>query len=161
MPTCPNTWRLASVTHELPGPAITSTARMLSVPWASAAIAWAPAHPVHLTYPAQRAGAEDCRVDPSVRSGRAADRHLLDTGHGGGDGAHHDRRDVGRAPAGHVGRGTGHRQLRQLHSLALGELDRRRIAELRLGHPAHVGHRGLDRAPQLRFQAGLGRLQLR
>ena len=42
MPTCPTTWRLASCTHALPGPAITSTACTDSVPYASAAIAWAP-----------------------------------------------------------------------------------------------------------------------
>ena len=42
MPTSPNTWRLASVTYALPGPVILSTRRMLSVPYASAATAWAP-----------------------------------------------------------------------------------------------------------------------
>ena len=40
--TRPTTWRLASWTQALPGPTITSTAGIRSVPWASAAIAWAP-----------------------------------------------------------------------------------------------------------------------
>ena len=42
MPTRPNTWRLASATYALPGPTILSTAPMVAVPNASAAIAWAP-----------------------------------------------------------------------------------------------------------------------
>jgi hypothetical protein len=42
MPTRPTTWRLASCTYGLPGPAITSTASTDSVPYASAAIACAP-----------------------------------------------------------------------------------------------------------------------
>ena len=42
MPTLPNTWRLASATQALPGPVILSTGRMVAVPQASAAMAWAP-----------------------------------------------------------------------------------------------------------------------
>ena len=42
MPTTPATWRLASVTYAFPGPTITSTRGTVSVPYASAAIAWAP-----------------------------------------------------------------------------------------------------------------------
>ena len=42
MPTAPKSWRLASVTQRFPGPATTSTGSIVSVPSASAAIAWAP-----------------------------------------------------------------------------------------------------------------------
>ena len=42
MPTTPATCRLASWTQRLPGPTITSTFGIVSVPYASAAIAWAP-----------------------------------------------------------------------------------------------------------------------
>ena len=42
IPTAPKTCRLASTTQALPGPQIFSTGRMLSVPNAIAATAWAP-----------------------------------------------------------------------------------------------------------------------
>jgi hypothetical protein len=42
MPTCPNSWRLASATNALPGPITLFTARIDCVPQASAAIATAP-----------------------------------------------------------------------------------------------------------------------
>ncbi len=42
MPTGPKTCRLASLTKALPGPTILSTAGIVSVPWAIAAMAWAP-----------------------------------------------------------------------------------------------------------------------
>ncbi len=42
MPTMPATSRFAAATYTLPGPTITSTGRMVSVPYASAAIACAP-----------------------------------------------------------------------------------------------------------------------
>ena len=42
MPTSPTTWRLASATQRLPGPTILSTRGIVAVPYASAAIAWAP-----------------------------------------------------------------------------------------------------------------------
>ena len=42
MATAPTSWRLASTTNRLPGPKIFSTGFTLSVPNASAAIAWAP-----------------------------------------------------------------------------------------------------------------------
>ena len=42
MPTLPKTARLARVTKRFPGPTMVSTARTDSVPYASAAIAWAP-----------------------------------------------------------------------------------------------------------------------
>jgi len=42
MPTMPATARFASRTQALPGPAMTSTGAIVSVPWASAKIAWAP-----------------------------------------------------------------------------------------------------------------------
>ena len=57
MATRPNTWRLASATQALPGPTILSTRGTVSVPYASAATAWAP--PVRNTRstPAMRAAA--------------------------------------------------------------------------------------------------------
>ena len=42
IPTSPETARFASWTQALPGPAMTSTGAIVSVPWASAKIAWAP-----------------------------------------------------------------------------------------------------------------------
>ncbi len=42
MPTVPETARLASRTQALPGPTMTSTGAIVSVPWTSAKIAWAP-----------------------------------------------------------------------------------------------------------------------
>ena len=42
IPTLAASWRLASCTYRLPGPTTTSTRSTVSVPYASAAIAWAP-----------------------------------------------------------------------------------------------------------------------
>ena len=42
MPTSPDTICLAAATKALPGPVILSTRGMVSVPYASAATAWAP-----------------------------------------------------------------------------------------------------------------------
>ena len=57
MPTTPDTCRLASCTHSDPGPTITSTFGIDSVPYASAATAWAPVTAKYASAPHSSAAA--------------------------------------------------------------------------------------------------------
>ena len=70
MPTVPCTSRFAVVTHRLPGPAITSTAGRLGVPYARAAMAQAPPTRYTSRTPAMRAAARMAGFNvPSRRGG--------------------------------------------------------------------------------------------
>src|SRR2546428_7118990 len=70
MPTAPATSRLARATYTLPGPTITSTARIDSVPYAIAAIACAPPTRYTSSTPAMDAAASTSSgTVPSRRGG--------------------------------------------------------------------------------------------
>ena len=88
IPTSPDTWRLASCTHRLPGPTITSTAGTRLGAVGERGDRLRAAHPVHRVDPAQRARGEDRRV---LAGGHD---HLVDAGRARGHGAHHDGRRV-------------------------------------------------------------------
>ena len=72
--TSPNTSRFTAWTRALPGPAITSTGRIVSVPRASAKIAWAP--PTAISSTSQSAAAaRGRRINRTVRPGRGDQHH--------------------------------------------------------------------------------------
>ncbi len=69
-PTMPDTWRFASATYRLPGPTMTSTASIDSVPKAMAAMAWAPPTRYTSSTPANAAAASEASsMRPSAAGG--------------------------------------------------------------------------------------------
>ena len=70
----PKSWRLASVTQALPGPATTSTGSIVSVPSASAATAVRAAQRVDLVRARDRSGGEGHRADAAVGLRRRRER---------------------------------------------------------------------------------------
>ena len=100
------TARLAAVTHALPAPKILSTAGTDAVPYASAAMAWAPpAFRMRSTPPMRAATSTGAATDPS-RPGGVARIELADAGQARRHGEHEDAAGVRRPPAGDVAAGT-------------------------------------------------------
>ena len=117
----PATSRLASATYRLPGPTITSTGRIDSVPYASAAIACAPPTRYTSSTPASAAAASvGCGTRPSA-AGRHAQHELGDARDLRGDRGHQHGRRVRGASAGHVEPGAvdRDRELAERHAVAI------------------------------------------
>ena len=96
-------------------------AAMVSVPYASAAIAWAP--PIRYTSvdPGERGGGERGVGHPAVGRRRHAEHELVDPGELRGDGGHQHGRRVGGPTAGHVQTGPLDRDhdLAERHAVAV------------------------------------------
>ena len=152
MPTTPATWRFASVTYAFPGPTITSTRGDGLGSVRERGDRLRAAHPVDLVHAAERARGEDHGMRPPAGPGRRADGELVHSRGARRDRAHHDGRGVGRPAARHVCGGAAHRQLDDLDALAVLERDIDRIAQLRLGHGAHVRDRLAQAAQDVRLE---------
>ena len=115
IPTTPATCRLASWTHRLPGPTITSTCGIDLGPVGQRGDRLGAGDAEDGVDPAQLGRGEDHRMR------RGGDVDLLDARGARGDRAHHDRGRIRVPAAGRVDRGAADRDLAQLDRLALGE----------------------------------------
>ena len=138
MPTTPDTCRLASCTHSDPGPTITSTLGIDSVPYAKRG---------------DGLGAGDGEVGVRAAQLRRGDHHRMRRAdhvhlvHARGarrHDAHHDRRRIRVAAAGRVDRGAPHGHVTQLHGVPLRERHEAIVVEPRLRHRADVVDRDLE-----------------
>ena len=78
-PTTPDSWRLASATYALPGPAIDVDRRHAARAVGHGGDRLGPADPVHLVHPGDGGGAQRGRVDPCRRRPAGTHRAMLPT----------------------------------------------------------------------------------
>ena len=134
------TWRLASCTYRLPGPAITSTRGDRLGAVGERGDRLRAAHRVDLVDAAQRARGQDRRVrapgaqttTSSTPAARAVTTPMTTV------------RRIRAAPAGHVDRGAPHGHLADAHGLTLGSATSAFVVAPGLGDRAHVGDRDLE-----------------